>query len=185
MRREQVFWGWGEPGAGPSLTDHAVALLREQLGISGAIVSVPVETPAPPPPALPGALRERLASIAEVRDDDAIRVLRTRGKSYLDLLAQRAGDFASAPDAVVAPADAAGVAAVLRACAEEDVAVVPFGGGTSVVGGLECERPHVSLDLGRMDRLLSVDPRSLLAVFEPGIRLPEADAAHPPTVAHS
>ena len=63
-----------------------------------------------------------------------------RGKSYLDLLAQRAGDFASAPDAVVAPADAAGVAAVLRACAEEGVAVVPFGGGTSVVGGLEGER---------------------------------------------
>ena len=71
-----------------------------------------------------------------MRDDDEIRVLRTRGKSYLDLLAQRAGDFASAPDAVVAPADAAGVAAVLHACAEEGVAVVPFGGGTSVVGGL-------------------------------------------------
>ena len=75
------------------------------------------------------------------------------------------------------PADAAGVEAVLQACTEDGVAVVPFGGGTSVVGGLECERPHVSLDLGRMDRLLSVDERSLIAVFEPGIRLPEADAA--------
>ena len=66
---------------------------------------------------------------------------------------------------------------MLQACTEDGVAVVPFGGGTSVVGGLECERPHVSLDLGRMDRLLSVDERSLIAVFEPGIRLPEADAA--------
>ncbi|HEY6889074.1 MAG TPA: FAD-binding oxidoreductase, partial [Solirubrobacter sp.] len=181
MRREQVFWGWGEPGAGPALPDHAVALLREELGISGDVVSAPVDTPAVPPSALSAALRERLAAVAEVRDDDAIRVLRTRGKSYLDLLAQRAGDFASAPDAVVAPADAAGVAAVLQACAEEGVAVVPFGGGTSVVGGLAGERGRfdalISLDLGRLDALVSVDPRSLLAVFEPGIRLPEADAA--------
>jgi len=173
MRREQVYWGWGEPGAGPSLPEHAVELLRSELGISGELVSRPptsLSLPAPRP--VPD-----LSAVAEVRTDDEIRALRTRGKSYLDLLAQRAGDFASAPDAVVAPADAAGVEAVLQACTEDGVAVVPFGGGTSVVGGLECERPHVSLDLGRMDRLLSVDERSLIAVFEPGIRLPEADAA--------
>ena len=69
-----------------------------------------------------------LSAVAEVRTDDEIRALRTRRKSYLDLLAQRAGDFASAPDAVVAPADAAGVDAVLQACTEDGVAVVPFGG---------------------------------------------------------
>ena len=59
--------------------------------------------------------------------------------------------------------------------------MVPFGGGTSVVGGLAGERGRfsslVSLDLGRLDRVVSIDPRSLVAVFEPGIRLPEADAA--------
>ena len=108
-------------------------------------------------------------------------MLRCRGKSYLDLLAQRAGDFDSAPDAVVAPGDVESLAAVLRACAEEGVAVVPFGGGTSVVGGLDGERGRfdalISLDLGRLDRVLSVDARSRVAVFEPGIRLPEADAA--------
>jgi alkyldihydroxyacetonephosphate synthase len=173
-RREQVFWGWGEPGAGPSLPEHAVELLRAEIGVSGEIVSRPVEAFALP------AARAVPALPSDVRTDDEIRVLRTRGKSYLDLLAQRAGDFAAAPDAVVAPADAGEVAAVLQTCAEEGIAVVPFSGGTSVVGGLECDRPHVSLDLGRMDRLLSVDPRSLLAVFEPGIRLPEADAALAP-----
>ncbi len=81
----------------------------------------------------------------------------------------------------IAPGSAAAVAAVLAACAEEGVAVVPFGGGTSVVGGLAGERGGfgslVSLDLGQLDRLISVDPRSRVAVFEPGIRLPEADAA--------
>ena len=145
--------------------------------------SVPValdEIPLPAP-GLPAGLRERLAQLGEVRDDRVARVLRCRGKSYLDLLAQRAGDCASAPDAVVAPSDAAGVAGVLQACAEAGVAVVPFGGGTSVVGGLAGIRGGfealVSLDLGRLDRVISVDPKSQIAVFEPGIRLPEADAA--------
>jgi alkyldihydroxyacetonephosphate synthase len=179
VRREQVFWGWGEPGAGPSLPEHAEALLREELGIAGGVVSRPValEEARLAAPSLPPALRARLAELAEVRDDRQARVLRCRGKSYLDLLAQRAGDCEAAPDAVVAPGSAEQVAAVLRACAEAGVAVVPFGGGTSVVGGLAGEPPFVSLDLGRLDRVVSVDVRSQVAVFEPGIRLPEADAA--------
>jgi alkyldihydroxyacetonephosphate synthase len=183
VRREQVFWGWGEPGAGPSLPAHADELLRAELGIDGGVVSRPValEDVSLPAPALPAGLRERLEAVAEVRDDRLARVLRCRGKSYLDLLAQRAGDCASAPDAVVAPGDARQVAVVLRECAEAGVAVVPFGGGTSVVGGLAGERGPfaalVSLDLGRLDRVVSVDPRSRVAIFEPGIRLPEADAA--------
>jgi len=183
VRREQVFWGWGEPGAGPSLPEHAGEWLREEIGVSGAIVSRPAELDSLllPAPALPAALRERLEAVAEVRDDVAARVLRSRGKSYLDLLASRAGEFSDAPDAVVTPGDARAVASVLHACSEYGVAVVPFGGGTSVVGGLAGERGRcsalISLDLGRLDKVVSIDPWSLIAVFEPGIRLPEADAA--------
>jgi alkyldihydroxyacetonephosphate synthase len=175
-----VFSGWGDPGAGPSLPAHAEALLRDELGVSGGVVSRPVALAdvTLPPSALTARARERLTAVAEVRDDHEARVLRCRGKSYLDLLAQRAGDCASAPDAVVIPGD---VQAVLRICAEEGIAVVPFGGGTSVVGGLAGLRgPYdalVSLDLGRLDRVLGVDASSLTAVFEPGIRLPEADRA--------
>ena len=80
---------------------------------------------------------------------------------------------------------------MVRLCAEAGAAVVPFGGGTSVVGGLEADRAGfdavISLDLGGMDRLLSVDERSLTAVLEPGLRLPEADRAlraHGFTLAH-
>jgi alkyldihydroxyacetonephosphate synthase len=179
-RREQVFSGWGERGAGPSLPAHAEALLRDELGVSGAVVSRPVALAdvALPPSALTPRARDRLAAVAEVRDDREARILRCRGKSYLDLLAQRSGDCASAPDAVVIPGD---VQAVLRICAEEGIAVVPFGGGTSVAGGLAGLRgPYnalVSLDLGRLDRVLGIDANSLTAVFEPGIRLPEADRA--------
>ena len=126
-------------------------------------------------------LRERLAGLAELRDDPAARVGRCRGKSYLDLLRQRAGDCEDAPDAVVAPASAEAVQAVLAACAEEGVAVVPFGGGTSVVGGLEPLRGShdalISLDLGRLEGIESFDERSQLAWLGGGTRLPEADHA--------
>ena len=63
MRREQVFWGWGEPGAGPALPDHAVALLREELGIDGGVISTPValEDVVLGAPRLPDGLRETLA----------------------------------------------------------------------------------------------------------------------------
>ena len=196
MSREQVFWGWGEPGSGPSLPDHAGAFLRSELGVEGVVVSSPVALEAARlgPPQLPDAARRRLEEIAgaeAVRDDAEARVLRCRGKSYLDLLAQRAGDCEAAPDAVVAPADAAQVQAVLFACAEAGVAVVPFGGGTSVVGGLEPLREGfdalVSLDLGRVNGLRSMDARSLTAVLGAGTRLPEADralAAHGLTLGH-
>src|SRR5439155_8108870 len=71
--------------------------------------------------------------------------------------------------------------AEVRAVLEAGVAVVPFGGGTSVVGGVEALRGEhpavVSLDLGELDRLLELDERSHVAVFEPGIQLPAAEGA--------
>jgi alkyldihydroxyacetonephosphate synthase len=175
-RREQVFWGWGEPGAGPSLPDHAAGFLREVLGVSGDVVSPPPrELPAVPPSRLPRSLHR----LPGLRDDDAIRVLRAAGKSYLDLLAMRSGAV-DAPDAVVAPASHEEVLAVLRACTQENVAVVPFGGGTSVVGGLaplrDGHRAVISLDLGAMEAV-AVDERSLVARIGPGLRLPECERA--------
>jgi alkyldihydroxyacetonephosphate synthase len=196
VRREQVFWGWGEPGAGPELPAHAQPFLREALGVSGEVVDRPVALADVrlAEPALEPAFLARLRAVVGeegVRTDREARVLRCRGKSYLDLLAQRAGDCEQAPDAVVAPRSHDEVQRVLYACVEAGVAVVPFGGGTSVVGGLEPEREGfgalLSLDLGRMDRLLDVDAVSGLAVLEPGLRLPEADhalAAHGLTLGH-
>jgi alkyldihydroxyacetonephosphate synthase len=186
VTREGVFWGWGEAGAGPSLPDHAAGFLRSALGVEGAVVSRPVALADVRlrPSALPGPVRARLAAIVgeeHVRDDAAARAGRCRGKSYLDLLRQRAGDCEDAPDAVVAPGGAAETQQVIYACSEEGIAVVPYGGGTSVVGGLEPLRGRystlISLDLGRLEGLLSFDERSHTAWLGGGTRLPEADHA--------
>ena len=92
----------------------------------------------------------------------------------------RSGQLEAAPDAVLLPADADAVGRVLEVCAAEGVAVVPYGGGTSVVGGVEPLRgPHgrlVSLDLSRL-RGVEVDERSLTARLGAGLRGPEAEAA--------
>jgi alkyldihydroxyacetonephosphate synthase len=102
----------------------------------------------------------------------------------------RSGRLEAAPDAVLAPADAEAVRRALEACAAEGVAVVPYGGGTSVVGGIEPLRgAHgrlVSLDLSRL-RGVEVDERSLTARLGAGLRGPEAEAAlacHGVTLGH-
>ncbi len=112
--------------------------------------------------------------------DDQLRRQRTRGKSTPDLLRQRAGDLGDAPDVVVRPANHDEVVAVLAYAADKRIAVVPFGGGTAVTGGLVADPTGLtgvlSLDLGRMRGLLALDPVSSTATFEPGLRGPEAEA---------
>ena len=179
------WWGWGEDEGAISLPPAAEALLREELEIEGGERRpVPFEEVRVPEPALPDGLRERLVAAAGedgVRDDRGTRIEHAFGKSYPDLVRIRSGDASSAPDAVVAPRSSEQVGAVLRECAEARVALVPFGGGSSVVGGVEPVREGfaaaVSLDLRRMDRLLSVDPVSLTAVFQPGMLGPDAERA--------
>ncbi len=108
------------------------------------------------------------------------RLRRAAGRGYPDLVRLRSGRLDEAPDAVVLPGSAAEVARVLEACARERVAVVPFGGGTSVVGGVDPAAPGfdclISLDLGRMVEV-SVDRRSLTATLGPGLRGPDAELA--------
>ena len=125
------------------------------------------------------ALTEAVGADHVLVDDD-LRRRRTRGKSTSDLLRARAGDLADAPDVVVRPGEHAEVAAVLAVAVAHHVAVVPFGGGTSVTGGLAARREGyagvISLDLGRLDRLVAVDEVSMTATFEPGVRGPAAEA---------
>ena len=111
--------------------------------------------------------------------DDAQRLPRARGKSTPDLLAWRLRSEVDCPDAVVAPGSDDDVVALLEWCGRESVAVVPFGGGTSVVGGLTPDagghRAVVSVDLIRFDELESIDTESGEAVFGAGVTGPRAE----------
>jgi alkyldihydroxyacetonephosphate synthase len=171
---------WGDPAAAAELPESARGLIEMAFGIN--------ETPALDAVAVPASqlsdeLLESLRDVLgaeHVLADDATRRLRTRGKSTPDLLRARVGDLSDAPDAVVRPGSHDDVAAVLAWAVEHHVAVVPFGGGTCVTGGLAARRDGfaglVSLDLVRMKRLVSVDHESMTAVLEPGLRGPEAEA---------
>ena len=111
--------------------------------------------------------------------------------SYLDLLRRRGMGRLQVPDAVVLPADPEQVQLVLDACVRHDIGVVPFGGGTSVVGGVNAVRGEkasvIALDLVRLDRLVAVDPVSRIAVLQAGVRGPDAErllAEHGLTLGH-
>jgi alkyldihydroxyacetonephosphate synthase len=156
-------------------------LLQRETGASGRAVRPPVaaDEVSLPDSALPGDVRARLAASGGVREDREARLAHAGGKSYDDLIRRRAGEASAAPDAVLLPATAEAVREVLRICSEAEVAVVPFGGGTSVVGGVEPLRGDfsavVALDLSGMDELVGVDEESLTATFQPGIRTPRAE----------
>src|SRR5215472_2543252 len=182
--------GWGEPRP---LPDRVRALLQEVLGATIAGPGVPATGVGLSPSRLPAAARSALAAAAggQLSEDRSARMLHTGGKSTTDLLRRRAGDAAAAPDAVVTPATHDEVLAVLAAAHEHQIAVVPFGGGTSVCGGVEPLRGGfgavIALDLRRLDRLLSVDGVSLTATLQAGLRGPEAEellARHGVTLGH-
>lgn len=110
------------------------------------------------------------------------RIRHSVGMSYPDLIRLRSGAVgASAPDAIAYPRSKAEVESLLGACSRSGVSVIPFGGGTSVVGGVTADRgrregPLVTLDASAL-RSVSVDERSLIATLGPGLRGPQAEEA--------
>jgi alkyldihydroxyacetonephosphate synthase len=174
------WWGWGDPSKGRELGADALAMLREVAGPAQPARRVELDEVALAEPApMPGALAESLGEHA-ILDGREHRIRRAAGQSYPDLVRLRSGMLGGAPDAVVVPGSADEVARALEVCAAHGIAVVPFGGGTSVVGGVEPLRGRfdrlVALDLRRL-RGVEVDARSLTAKLGPGLRGPDAERA--------
>lgn len=176
---DMLWSGWGDPDRATPLPESVVGLLRDVLGVK-PLDAPPMELDDIVVPAsrLPDEVLGALGSVAEVRTDAEGRIRHTRGKSTPDLLRIRAGETGDAPDAVVLPATHEEVLAVLRVCAAHRVAVVPFGGGTSVVGGLAPQgvSAFVALDLRRLDAVIGIDEISRTATLQPGLRAPRAEA---------
>jgi len=180
-RRDSKWWGWGDPTIEPELDGEALATLRERVGdlepwpLAAELDRFEMPEPESLPPALIEAVGEQ--NVFTGTED---RVRHATGCGYADLARLRGGRLEAAPDAVLLPGDADTVVRVLEICAAEGIAVVPYGGGTSVVGGVEPLRGSharlVSLDLGRLQDV-EVDERSLTARLGAGLRGPEAEAA--------
>ncbi len=174
---------WGDPQEAKQLSDGIRSLLKQAIGI----VESPVGDLEPDqvrlrPSALAPADRETLSAIVGTEYcnvDDRGRLLRAGGKSTLDLLRRKDSGVQDAPDAVLLPADENEIAAILRYCADHSIAVVPFGGGTSVVGGLDPIRGDfkavVSLDLRRLNQLHALDEVSGEAELGAGLTGPDAE----------
>ena len=190
--RRRKHWGWGFEDQQPTTAQvrAATAALGEHLGMTLTEVEEPVALEsvalAPPRIAVPASLAEIGAADPYARTSHAL------GKSYADVVRGFRGHFDHPPDFVVHPRDESDVERVLEWCASERVAAIPFGGGTSVVGGVSPDvgpryNGAVSLDLRALDRVLEVDPVSRSARIQAGALGPDLErqlAEHDLTLRH-
>jgi alkyldihydroxyacetonephosphate synthase len=174
---------WGDPQEAKPLSDGIRSLLKQALGVTDSpAAELDADQVTLRPSQLADDHREALAAIVGpdyCRIGDRDRLLHAGGKSTLDLLRRNESGAQDAPDAVLLPGTDDEVAEILRYCSQHGIAVVPFGGGTSVVGGLDPIRGAfdavVSLDLRRLDQLHAFDAVSGEAEFGAGVTGPYAE----------
>jgi alkyldihydroxyacetonephosphate synthase len=175
--------GWGDPAEAKPLSEGIRSLIKQALGVEeSAEAELEPEQVRLRPSALSPADRDGLATIVGAEYcgiEDRARLLRAGGKSTLDLLRRKDSGVQDAPDAVLLPGNEEEIAEIIRYCADHSIAIVPFGGGTSVVGGLDPIRGDfkavVSLDLRRLNQIHSLDEVSGEAELGAGLTGPEAE----------
>lgn len=172
--RRRKFWGWGYEGDGYSAaeTDELARLMSARLGVDGLRAEDPPRVSdlglRPPRVSPPSALS------ALCTTDPHDRASHTYGKSQRDLVRAFRGEFPDPVDVVAYPRNEDDVVALLDWTSEEGIAAIPYGGGSSVVGGVEPDvgdsyRGTVSIDLSGLDRVLDIDATSRSALMEGGI----------------
>lgn len=169
--------GWGDDSIETSLPPRALELLTALVGPGTPPRDATLDEVVAAVPA------SRLATDPHLVDDPVERVRHARGHSLPDWIALRSGRLVAVPDAVARPPDAAGVAALFALAARTGAALLPYGGGTSVVGGVTVrpsDRPVITVDLGATAGLRALDETSGLATFGAGTTGPGLEAALEP-----
>lgn len=184
MENRRSFWGWGHEGEGADAQALAAAEvgLRTFLGLTELGVQAPPHLDAIelPPSRLELPQEPRLQALLTA--DRYERARHCYGRSYRDLVRGLRGDFRAAPDLVAYPESEDDIAALMAFCAHRRIALIPFGGGTSVCGGVEADvgagfSGALSLDLARLGSVLEVDPISRAARIQAGALGPAMEAA--------
>jgi alkyldihydroxyacetonephosphate synthase len=171
VSRRLKHWGWGYEDEQPSLQElrAAAVFLTERLGFGSPEPELPAPLPDLPAPRL--APPPDLEAICST--DTYERALHAYGRSYRDVVRAFRGRFDHPPDFVLHPRDERELESALEWAAGARAAVIPFGGGTSVVGGVEGDVPEayagvISVDLKALDRVLEVDTVSRAARIQAG-----------------
>ncbi|MDQ6691374.1 MAG: FAD-binding oxidoreductase, partial [Candidatus Dormibacteraeota bacterium] len=180
MARRRKFWGWGFEDADLSSDERGAlaATLARRLNLSELEVTQPPsleEIQLRVPRCQPPASLRRLCT-----DDKYERAGHTYGKSFRDVVRAYRRDFRPAPDWVALPENEADVAALLDWAGEAGLIAIPYGGGSSVVGGVEAppdtDRGVISIDMRRLNQVLEVDRVSRAARIQGGALGPELEA---------
>ena len=165
--------GWGDDATDFPLNDQALAWLKDKIGPGTAPQDISqVDAIAKVP-------ESKLGDFANADTDPLKRIRHAHGESFPDWLALKSGQIGPFPDAIVYPETHDQVGDVLKAAADRGCMVIPYGGGTSVVGHLtvpETDQPVLSVDMSRMNRLLDLNEESRLACFGAGVAGPDVEA---------
>jgi alkyldihydroxyacetonephosphate synthase len=178
--RKRKFWGWGIEGEGPTVEQAEGVAKLLSAGFGGVAlerrdpprieeISLPASRIAPP---------TSLAGICS--SDPRERAGHSYGKSFRDVVRALRGEFQNPPDFVARPRSEAEVVSLLDWCGDAGAAAIPYGGGSSVVGGVETavEGDYagvLSIDLGRLDRVLEIDRISRAARIQAGVLGPSLE----------
>ncbi len=182
QRKPRLFWGWGY--AGETLSEEENRLIEGVVGTLAPEGAVELEPPAVEDFELPASRLANLPAALDSMISTTVydRLSHSYGKSYPDMARMYLCQVPHAPDGVAFPETEQDIQAIFRYAADHNVAVIPYGGGTSVCGGVEADvggayDATLTVDMENFNRVLEVDPVSRRARIQAGILGPDMEAA--------
>jgi len=184
IRQQNKWWGWGNRGKRYRIKnrDELVSYLESRIGqLETPIQGIDIGDLGASPPYLSQqdvSLLKDIVGEKWVKLDENIRILYSFGKSYKDLICLRNGHVDLVTDAVVFPGNETEIESILQWAIDSNVSIIPFGGGTSVVGGLERDEfsnKVITISLERFTDLIEIDKMSMTARCQAGILGPDLE----------